>query len=262
MRWEDERYVRIYTRDTGDWLALSFEAQALFLMLLRKLDRIGELPLGKRGKRAIGACVGHAGVASLDSALDELLEDGCVCMKDASTLFVPNFLKAQEISKTPAERKREQRERDAEAAAAASRLVTGSHAMSRESHERVTGHEMSPRAVPSQSVPSQSNPPPPEKPVEVAGETGEFLAFWEDKGGVPSPVPDGLEELLAKKKRELGPDYFPVMSRVVEDFHSDGTLKSHRLSVFILPQVLDARIGEALGRLKSSAKKQQARRFL
>ena len=35
MRWEDERYVRIYTRDTPSWMLLSWDAQALFLQLLR-----------------------------------------------------------------------------------------------------------------------------------------------------------------------------------------------------------------------------------
>ena len=34
MRWEDERYVRVYTRDTPEWCLLSWEARALFLLLL------------------------------------------------------------------------------------------------------------------------------------------------------------------------------------------------------------------------------------
>ena len=32
MRWEDERYVRVYTRDTPGWLSLSFDAQALLFL--------------------------------------------------------------------------------------------------------------------------------------------------------------------------------------------------------------------------------------
>ena len=40
MDWSNERYVRVYTRDTADWLALSTDAQDLLLLLLRRL-RIG-----------------------------------------------------------------------------------------------------------------------------------------------------------------------------------------------------------------------------
>jgi hypothetical protein len=150
MRWEDERYVRVYTRDTGDWLALSFEAQALFLMLLRKVDRIGELHLGKRGKAAVAACIGHP-TKVLSGALDELLADGCVRLKDSGErLFIPNFLKAQETPKSPTERKREQRERDAAKA-------RESTEMSRDVTPVTNGHEMSPRAVPCRTVPPVPN---------------------------------------------------------------------------------------------------------
>ena len=188
MRWEDERYVRVYTRDTGDWLALSFRAQALFLMLLRKVDRIGELRLGRRGKGAIAALLGHP-AEDLHAALEELLADGCVCLDEAGeTLFVPNFLKAQETPKTPAERKREQRERDARDAA------DRSHAMSRESRERVTGHEMSPRAVPNHAVPSEPPvlDPPATNPVSAMGAT-------------PSPASITNGAVEDRRKEDVGP---------------------------------------------------------
>lgn len=181
MRWEDERYVKVYTRDTGDWLALSFEGQALFLMVLRKLDRIGELRLGKRGKRAIGACVGHPGVASLDRALDELLADGCVRLNaSGDVLFVPNFLKAQEVSKSPAERKREQRERDVAQALEKTQL-------SRDVTPVTFGHEMSPLAVPSLAVPSL---PSRAVPIEETY-AGEAPARPEPESELP-----GQEELI------------------------------------------------------------------
>ena len=61
MRWEDERYVRLYTRDSVDWLMLSLEAQGLLALILRKLDRAGILPLGKHGGRAVAIAVGHPG---------------------------------------------------------------------------------------------------------------------------------------------------------------------------------------------------------
>ena len=54
MDWSDERYVRVYTRDTPDWQCLSFLAQGLFCLILRKVDRAGVLPLGRSGRRVPG----------------------------------------------------------------------------------------------------------------------------------------------------------------------------------------------------------------
>lgn len=120
MRWEDERYVRVYTRDTVDWLVLSFHAKALWLMLLRKADRAGIITLGKRGRDLIGAAVGHPEMrAELVEALDELLADGCCELsQDGTQLVIPNFIEAQEATKSPNERQREYRLRARDAARA------------------------------------------------------------------------------------------------------------------------------------------------
>ena len=60
MNWEDERYVRLYVRDTGDWCALSWDAQALLMHLLRKTDRSGIVQLGKRGRANLPAMLAMA----------------------------------------------------------------------------------------------------------------------------------------------------------------------------------------------------------
>lgn len=89
MRWEDERYVRVYTRDTVDWQGLSFDAQALFLLLLRKVDRAGLLDLGKPGNRGVAVAIGHPrDWARLEPALEELLTDGCVRVVDEGRRLV------------------------------------------------------------------------------------------------------------------------------------------------------------------------------
>lgn len=111
MRWEDEKYVRIYTRDTVDWLGLSFIAQGLFCLVLRKVDRAGILDLGKHGRRAVAIAIGFPGEwARLEPALDELLADGCIRI-EGDHLLVPNFIEAQEATQSDAARKRAQRER-------------------------------------------------------------------------------------------------------------------------------------------------------
>lgn len=193
MRWEDERYVRVYTRDTGDWLALSFEAQALFLMLLRKVDRIGELPLGRRGLPAVPALVGHAERADvLNGALQELLSDGCVRVSGSGdVLFIPNFLKAQETAKSPTERKREQRERDAAKALENTQ-------MSRDVTPVTNGHEMSPRAVPCRAVPSV--PPVPDLTGAAVASPAEPVSAF---GGMP--VQQVLDGALPEKRGDDSP---------------------------------------------------------
>jgi hypothetical protein len=111
MRWEDERYVRLYTRDTADWLALSFDAQAVFALLLRKVDRAGILVLGKHGHKAVALALGHRAESErIDAALDELLADGCIVV-DGDRLVVRNFIEAQETPAGDAKRLREFRER-------------------------------------------------------------------------------------------------------------------------------------------------------
>jgi hypothetical protein len=161
MRWEDERYVRIYTRDTVDWLGLSFLAQGLFCLLLRKVDRAGLLKLGKQGKRAAAIIIGFPGDwARLEPALEELLEDGCVQLR-GEYLVIPNFIEAQEAGQSDAQRKRESRARDRDLAAAAAVLnpdktsesVTECH----ETGQKVTsGHDASQVVTPNCAVPSRT----------------------------------------------------------------------------------------------------------
>jgi hypothetical protein len=110
MRWTDERYVRVYTRDTSDWVALSWEARAAFVLILRAADRAGIIPLGKKGLKGLAALI-HMPVDVLERSVMELGEDGCLTC-DGQQIVIPNFINAQEIPISDAQRKRDQRERD------------------------------------------------------------------------------------------------------------------------------------------------------
>jgi len=124
MRWEDERWVKVYTRDTPSWLSLSFEAQSLLLLLFRKVDRAGLLPLGPLGRRGVAVVIGHGPRwAQLESALDELIASGTVAIRE-TVLVVPNFLEAQETPASGAQRARECRARARDVCNAESRNVT------------------------------------------------------------------------------------------------------------------------------------------
>lgn len=168
MRWEDERYVRIYTRDTIDWLGLSFIAQGLFCLILRKMDRAGLMKLGKHGKKGVSIIIGFPGDwPRLEPALEELLEDGSVEIR-GEYLVVPNFIEAQEAVQSDAQRKRESRARHRDQVAAKdvlgadnlSEYVTDGH----ETGQKVTSGHAASRAVtnghplPSLAVPSRAEP--------------------------------------------------------------------------------------------------------
>jgi hypothetical protein len=157
MRWEDERYVRVYIRDTTDWLALGWEAQALFVLTLRKVDRAGLLDLGRHGARGLASVVAMP-VEVVERALAVLLEDGCVAIS-GTTLVVPNFIEAQEAAQSDAQRKRESRSKARDLAAAfgdkKSRNVTNGH----DTGQKVTsGHSRSQLVTPSCAVPSRTVP--------------------------------------------------------------------------------------------------------
>jgi hypothetical protein len=93
LDWANERHVRVFTRDTPDWQTLSFEAQGLLVLVMRKLDRTrGSLPLGRQGKRGVAIAIGHAQRwHAIEPALDELLADGCLFIDDQNNLRMRSF---------------------------------------------------------------------------------------------------------------------------------------------------------------------------
>jgi hypothetical protein len=109
MDWSNERWVRVYVRDTTDWVALSWQARALFVLLLRKVDRSGVLDMGKQGPRGVAGLLGVP-LDVVASALAELVGDGCV-EQHGTSLVVPNFLEAQEAPASDRQRARESRAR-------------------------------------------------------------------------------------------------------------------------------------------------------
>lgn len=161
MRFEDERYVRLFTRDTVDWDMWPWEARVLLPLVIRKLDRAGILDLGKHGARGLAATI-KVPVEVVEAGLSALLEDGCLEMRGA-VLVMPNFLAAQECVQSDRARKRAERERARAGVMSAaiapqlvtirddeSRNVTIGHEMSR----AVTDcHDVSLRAVPYRAVP-------------------------------------------------------------------------------------------------------------
>lgn len=108
MDWSNEPYVKVYTRETDDDLALSWEARALWDRLMAKFDRSGVVET-KRGGRGLAA-ITRMPAEVVERVLPELLEDGRLVEVDDGYM-APNFIAAQEASKSDKLRQRESRER-------------------------------------------------------------------------------------------------------------------------------------------------------
>lgn len=132
MNYDDEHWIKVYTRDTAGWLAVSWQARGLALEIARKLPKkTGELSLGRRGLEALSGLL-RAPWAEIEPFVQELIADGRL-EYDAERQIVrdPGHVARQTAATSAAERKRRQRD-------VAAVGVTRSHARSRDvtaSHE-------------------------------------------------------------------------------------------------------------------------------
>lgn len=138
MNYEDEDYVRLYTRETTTWRLLRWESQAVLLFMLKgKFDRSGVFESGgHKLSHAVTAVTGLP-LTVTGPGLAQLLELG-VWVETPTGLVWPKYLDAQNCKRGDAARQRESRgKRRAEAMSrkpkkrdSKSRAVTGGHDMS------------------------------------------------------------------------------------------------------------------------------------
>lgn len=217
MNWSDERYVRLYQRDTPDWLLWPWQSRALFPLLLRKADRAGRIPFGRHGARGLAVLVALPPEV-VEPGLAGLVEDGCV-VDEGDTLCLRNYVAAQEARTSDRVRQQASRERRA------SRAVTPEppcHTMSHDvtPHPAESQHVTPSLAKPSLAKPkrcadaSASSPPPADEPGPPAEPEAEpqrtlpaltginadrevWLARWNELTEVP-PEERTLTEAQAK----------------------------------------------------------------
>lgn len=110
MDWCNEHYVRIYTRDTTTWLRLGWHGQCVLMQLARKFDLAGVLDIGELPPWE--ACVLHTRAPEeiAREAIDLLLHFG-VIEHVGTSLLMPNYIAANEASKSDRQRQKESRER-------------------------------------------------------------------------------------------------------------------------------------------------------
>lgn len=122
MRFEDEIYVRVYTRDTIAWMAMRWESRCVLLELFRKVDRAGLIDLGEDGLDGLAVAL-RMPLEVVEPGLSGLLRRGSV-RQVGTTLVIPNFVAAQEARQSDRVRQQASRERARDLAAASLRNVT------------------------------------------------------------------------------------------------------------------------------------------
>lgn len=145
LDWSNESYARWYRADTPAWKRLHWEAQSIYGLILRKLDRAGTMPLdGLLPFEAVAEMTGAPEVVT-ERALEKIVAAGFLQINKAEDLLVdPEFLEREETPKSDAQRKRESRNHRRDRAkmsrnvteqsqivTEASRTVTGGHGASR-----------------------------------------------------------------------------------------------------------------------------------
>ena len=108
MNWSDERYVRVYTRDTMGAMRLGWDGRALFREILCKVDRAGILS-GYIDTDGLAALL-RMPAEVVSRSLPVLLRDGCISIV-GEYLVVRNYIEAQEADSSSAQRQRDSRER-------------------------------------------------------------------------------------------------------------------------------------------------------
>ncbi len=117
MNWDDERYVRLYTRQTPTWLMMAWQGRAVFPLLLKAADRAGVIDLGDEGLVGLAALIGIP-IEVVTPGIETLKAKGTVRVT-AKAIIIPKFIEAQEVPISDAARKRAQRERARDIAAQA-----------------------------------------------------------------------------------------------------------------------------------------------
>jgi hypothetical protein len=112
--WSNERYARLYTRDTVTWRTWNWEARAVFCLLLRKVDRSGVLDHGGNADDAIALLLEVP--RDVASRVRVQWEQTKTVEIGPTSLVLPHFLEAQEAAQSDRHRQQETRDRRKQAA--------------------------------------------------------------------------------------------------------------------------------------------------
>lgn len=166
MDFANERYVRLYTRDTLTWELLGWEGQAVLSLSMRKLDRAGCLDIGDTDPFDAVAAVTRIPVETVRVGLARILERGVYQLGDG-VIVMPKFVDAQEAAQSDKQRAKESRAKRRDLAIASKRdaMKSQTEAPRHETNENVTlGHNESQRVTPCRAVPYRAEDSVPTEP--------------------------------------------------------------------------------------------------
>jgi hypothetical protein len=191
MDWTNERYVRLYVRDTKTWCLLGWEGQSVLALLMRKMDRAGVLDDVRTAEDIVVVLQNGMPIEVARTGLARLIERDVLEATEAG-LVAPNFMEAQEAVQSDAHRAREYRARRRDAVRSdSSQNVTESTTSVTKRDEGVTRRHAPSQsvtlAVPSLAVPSRTKDPPCSPPKgeqrKPAKRKHRLPEDWEPKAG-------------------------------------------------------------------------------
>lgn len=126
MDWSNERYARLYTRDTTTWKLLDWRARCTLALLLRKVSRAGILEVDGHGIRGLAAAL-EMPYEVVKPGVEQLMAEGIDIVVQTPNAFVlSKYIEAQEAISSPAHRSREYRARQRDMALAGVTFRDGS----------------------------------------------------------------------------------------------------------------------------------------
>lgn len=111
MNWSDEKYVKLYVRQTATWRMWPWQARCVFPLLLQVANGAGLLDVGGKDPLTGLSVLIMVPREVVELAVAALLEDGTL-ERVTTGFLIPKFLEAQEATKTEARKKADQRERE------------------------------------------------------------------------------------------------------------------------------------------------------
>jgi hypothetical protein len=112
MDWSNESYVRLYVRDTTSWMRLGWDGQCCLMALLRKADRAGAIDLDDLEPWEAVMLQTGAPEGPARTGTAALIRVGVLEVRGKILVF-PNYIEAQECSKSDRLRQQESRARRA-----------------------------------------------------------------------------------------------------------------------------------------------------
>lgn len=232
LDYANERFVVVYTRDTVTWKLLDWEARAVLLLMLRKVDRAGVIEVGEDGLAGLAAIL-EVPLDVLERAMPKLTKDerGTVTFRDGY-VALPNFIAAQETPRSDRQRQKDSRETRRDVALAVKRgiAVTETVADVTKRDATVTPcHAASQSVTPNQPNPIQANRSGPEREGGPASPPPLSLVHPER----PDPVTDlwahqerRRAELPGTRPLKLTADRRKAIAARRKDGHTDDDLRA------------------------------------